>query len=404
MEEFIMTNTTITLRNFITKLKEAQTKEQIDWAWQDITEIVSKRHFQKEYSKKEKVLEFEDDTNATADFTSELNLDIEEKYIKHNNRNVKSSIIFRMKFKLKEFEIARHQAFSRYSKWIDDDLIDFWFMDAVLSVVNKRKINLTDFNDKQLKSYFIKSIIGEIQNRVIKEYEHRKNTKYYESDYKLDELNVIDQFIDEQPIQFQLFVERKGIKNILTQSQLEIYEYMQTGLTQQEVADALGVTQQNISKTNQKAINRLKEHKMEFDTFTKIARDQLDTYQAMEGFVNQLNDIRKYDTFSKFDYFAMTKDFVLKYLHEYSVFVSQQYNLIDVITDNLKVNEFDLYDAVINNQFVPKRDKERFVNCITRIFIKELARQKEVTGKVYHNIVEYYHDDYDLFLGLIKIS
>lgn len=403
-----MTNT-ITLKDFIVKLNSAQTKEQIDWIWEEVCELTSNT-YQNDFDidvtdKKNRKLKFEDDINEFEDMKSRFNMTAKQKKKRDKKQYESKSTIFKMRFKLGAFEAARKELYALYP-YLDNTLIDAYLVEAITKAVAKDQIDLESYNENQLSAYIKASAVGFARNSLKEEIATRSEFKPVGGQYTLDKLDYQSEYtkIEDYDYTFQKHLNKIGLHNILSEQQLEVYELIAADYKQTEVAEKLGCTQQNVSKLLNAANERIKKQHLDFMTFNKLVNDKLETYKLMKAYVDQVNDIRQYDYQNTFDYYGKTKDFIMMYYAQYKPDDIRHYNIIDVITDNLKKNEYGLFDAVVTNQFVAKRNKDRFVNCINRIFIKELQKTREVTGAIYKNLVEYYHKDYDSFIGLIKIS
>lgn len=367
LEETKMTSVQITLKDFITKLNKSQSPEEVDVLWGSITEI-----------KTEKVKS------------------------KHG-----TSTVYNLRFTIKTFEVARKSLYKQYN-YLDKKLIDEYLMEAILKSINKTNIDLSK-SENQINAFVYQSIVGFAKNALNQEVELNHNVLRYDDAEQLDKLRFANQdyalnLFDKAQFdnKFERYIDHKGIANILSNQQLEVYEYVQAGLTQVEIAEIMDCSQQNISKLINAANERIKKEQMNFVTFEMLAKDKLDIYKQMQKYLNDLDKIAQFDTYHTFDYFGFTKDFLMNHYSHYQPDNDKAFNLIDLIFDNLKTSDYELFDKFFSGSSINSKDQKRIIRAVIKIFNEQSTKHKDVAENMYSNIVEYYHKDYNEFVSLIS--
>lgn len=190
-----------------------------------------------------------------------------------------------------------------------------------------------------------------------------------------------------------------GLESILSDAQFEVYTYMMSGKTQQEIAKLMGnVSQQYISKTWKAALERIRKEYLAFRTYRVMMKTN--TYQKIKTFVKYTENILEY----VIDDEAMLFNYVLNFLkenedddisiesaHENKKDIST--SVLDVLFDYMKQKDVKWFIYIWRNidevkDSLNKKDKQRFVQIVIRAYKEYLKQAKNVIDKASQHIVD----------------
>ncbi|MFS0672038.1 hypothetical protein [Ornithinibacillus sp. 179-J 7C1 HS] len=314
---------------------------------------------------------------------------------------------------------------------------DSYVSNAIFSIDKKDNIkSIFDNVDlekspQQILKYIAKKLDGEIYNQGLAEGKikirgddeenHKKSNKpIFENDEYVTELSddlldtevlrksdkvMFDDYIsvDDKLAPYEEFIEYIGgdVRNLLSDEQKKVYNsLLDVSLTQQDIADKLGITQQAVSSFKKAIGKRINKKYFEFMTLKRVASNR-NTYRTIKGFLQQYQTIITYDTRNSddnnnsFDYFGYIIQFLESvYIKNEETLSSKQlhrnkadytYTIIDVVTDYINKNTYKIVDEYIfkgdTNLKLTQRGKDSFLLNIIKAFNKYLKDvEKAVQG------------------------
>ncbi|MED0717433.1 hypothetical protein [Aeribacillus composti] len=200
-----------------------------------------------------------------------------------------------------------------------------------------------------------------------------------------------------------------GLENILSDSQFEIYTYIKSNKTQQEIAEKMNVSQQYISKTWNSALKRIKAEYLAFRTYKIMVKTN--TYQTIKTFVKYTESILEHivdDEAMLFNYVLnflnenIEEDITIKSAHENKKDINT--TVIDALFDYMSEKDAKWFierwkgDKKVKTQ----RDKQRFVRIVNKSFVQYLIKSKEALKEMSEHIVEKGEEHYGKIIELIS--
>jgi hypothetical protein len=190
-----------------------------------------------------------------------------------------------------------------------------------------------------------------------------------------------------------------GLESILSDAQFEVYTYMMSGKTQQEIAKLMGnVSQQYISKTWKSALERIRKEYLAFRTYRVMMKTN--TYEKIKTFVKYTDNILKLVTDDEAMLFTYTVNFLKEYedddisiefAHENKKDIST--SVLDALFDYMKQKDLKWFMYIWKNidevkDSLNKKDKQRFVKVVIASYKEYLKQAKNVIDKASQRIVE----------------
>jgi RNA polymerase sigma factor (sigma-70 family) len=219
----------------------------------------------------------------------------------------------------------------------------------------------------------------------------------YQEWLKVEELDSYEKFLELHG----------GLENILSDKQYEVYTYFKSGLTQQQIAEKMGVSQQYISKTLQSAVKRIRAEYLSFRTYQIMMKSN--TYQKVKMFVNQIENMIKYvvdDESKLYEYVANflkeneENDIPIKLAHKNKRDLNT--TVIDALFDYMSLNDLKWFIPYFKgvNEAKTKYEKQRFVRIVNKSFVQYLINADKALKSVNKIIVEReIHDDVMRLIG-----
>jgi|GEM_PF-4702964 len=302
--------------------------------------------------------------------------------------------IVQLRFKIKSMNKVHNYINKLYSGIHRRDL-DSYVLVAVWKIFDEREIDFS-LTDRQIEVWFFKALSGLVSNQIKAEREKQKLNVPEHIVYKDDkngDASLYDQVALRQyndkhiKSSFDEFIKEIGdYEEILTRQQLEIFTLYNAGYTQEEVADKLGCTQQNVQKTYNTALNRIHEEYINYK-LTQIAHKSPNMLIIIENHIHNYNNIIEFDDNNSFDYYGYTYKFLKDNYKFYNKHNDKSYTVLDVIFDNLKSHEHVLFGNVVASFINDKitftsREKERVVKVVNRILHKHVKNTYKAAGNI----------------------
>lgn len=287
-----------------------------------------------------------------------------------------------------EFMIARED--------IEDAVIDFLATNNVFDNADTTK------SANEIAFYVRKAFFGHIityfknelhfSEKVVTEHVEMEDaaSAFNDQAYSLYEQADYSNWIEvEYSTSYNKFIEKiGGLDKVLTKNQLEVVT-MSNIMSQREVAEKLGVTEANVSKTLTQADKRLKKSYLSWRT-AEIMNDssEIDTTQTIKSFLDQFDKIAEVDTENTFDYFIYIVNFIKEnstkgdFEYDYAFMQSNKIDVslsvLDVISDYIMKSQYELVTDVLlahvrgldQGKVFTKRQRERFSKAIVGAFYK----------------------------------
>lgn len=207
----------------------------------------------------------------------------------------------------------------------------------------------------------------------------------YQEWLKGEEANTYEKFLN--------FV--GGLEAILSEKQYEIYTYMKSNMTQQEVAEKMGVSQQYVSKTLQSAVKRIRAEYLSFRTYRIMMKSN--TYQKVKTFVKYTENILEHVTDDEAMLYTYTMNFLRENEEEDISFELAHANqkddstsVLDALFDYMGENDMKWFMSYLKGEkeATTKKEKEKFVRIVNKSFTQYLIAAEKVLKKASETIVE----------------
>ncbi|AKS37682.1 hypothetical protein NP92_04230 [Anoxybacillus gonensis] len=302
-----------------------------------------------------------------------------------------------------------------YRNAIDKKDMNEYFLNALYEIFEKVDIKrspseIISWAGEKMNFVVIEHIRTQYDTEILSENEIVYNTE------NEDEVNISDVQIyrdwlkDEDANTYKKFLKFVGgLENILSDAQFEIYTYIKSGKTQQEIAEKVNVSQQYISKTLNAALNRIKAEYLAFRTYKIIVKTN--TYQTIKTFVKYTENILEH----VIDDEAMLFTYIVNFLKENDE--------DDISIESAHENKRDINTTVIDALFdymsekdakwfierwkgekevKTQKDKQRFVRIVNKSFMQYLIKSKEALKEMSEHIVEKGKENYNDIIELIS--
>ncbi|ETI68125.1 hypothetical protein [Neobacillus vireti] len=352
-------------------------------------------------------------------FTTEIVLE--------KNNNGEMDKIYYLKFTDRALQSTYKNIIKKFY-WIDRKDLDTYVIKSIQELFNSTKVDLSR-TPNEIIAWFNKGLNGRVQNQVTAEKDKtEKNLPehqvLHDNDGNVEYSSLYDEVANDRYIKpndinlFDKFIKSiGGLKNILSETQFEIYCQMQTGKTQERIAQELNCTQENIHKHIKALTKRIKKEYLNFRTYRAL-KNPLNTYDTIKSFINTYNNIIQFDINDQFDYFG----YIIKFLQDnYQVGEQEIHNekkmnlaqnpltVLDVLLDSLKRNEHDLFRRVLNELIYNENglilseiEKDKVRNTVLRAFNTYLEEVSKNIRQINSNIVDKFGEEkYDEFIDLV---
>ncbi|MCT1538429.1 MULTISPECIES: hypothetical protein [Lysinibacillus] len=306
--------------------------------------------------------------------------------------------IVQLRFKIKSMNKVHNYINKLYSGIHRRDL-DSYVLVAVWKIFDEREIDFS-LTDRQIEVWFFKALSGLINNQIKAEREKQKlnvpeHIVYKENnngDASLYDQVALRKYNDEHiQSSYDLFVEAiGGYEEILSKPQLVPFTLKRAGFTEQAIADKLGCSQQNINNLLKAANKRIREKYIDYK-LTQIAHKSPNTITIIENHIHNYNNIIHCGDIDKFDFFKYTYKFLQENYKFYNEHNDKSYTVMDVIFDNLRKQEHDLFKDVVASFTSDKitftsRQKDRVVNIVNRILNQYIKDTYKAAGNIARHV------------------
>lgn len=187
-----------------------------------------------------------------------------------------------------------------------------------------------------------------------------------------------------------------GLENILSDVQFEVYTYMMSGKTQQEIAKLMGnVSQQYISKTWKAALERIRKEYLAFRTYRVMMKSN--TYQKIKTFVKYTENILEHVTDDEAMLYTYTMNFLRENEEEDISFELAHENkkdlstgVLDALFDYMSVGDLKWFMPYWRGEkeVTTKKEKEKFVRIVNKSLVQYLIGAEKALKRTSETIVE----------------
>jgi predicted transcriptional regulator len=341
---------------------------------------------------------------------------------KEKNNNREYDTVYRLRF----FDKALHNIYLDILKkhyYIDEKDIDSYVLAGFTKLLDK--VDITK-EPSQVIKWFKQRLDGLVMNEI--ESENRKYHEHItidsvgnETEYNADDEQVNNTRLDQAVIeQYKLIIDNSGykefinfvggkIEKILSIPQQKVYKLLQRDMSQIEIAAELECTQENVSQIIKAMNNRIRKEYLSYRTYKALSLKP-DTYQKINSFIDNYNQIVKYDTTHSLNYFGYVYDFVmnevvknqstieLEFLQkdqdEYGYFTRNKEShfdsVVDVIIDRCNKPTYNIIQSIHEGKDtrVKETAQDKFVMDIIRVFELYIKEIKSVIRNANGYLVE----------------
>lgn len=289
--------------------------------------------------------------------------------------------------------------------------IEAWFMEALYRI-DDRGNETGLFNSYKLKdkkgrerspsecaSFVEISITGYVMNKIERSTTFGKKNKKADGSY---EYNVIDSYyvnehgeevsnydaaqfsqweeVQEVEDSYSEYIDSLGgefgLDAILTTPQFEIWHSYKSGMTEDEIAEQRGITQQVVNKARTQSKRKIRTGFLDWKMMQMITKEKNNPHTIAEGFLSQMDTIISCDPENTFDFYSFTRGYLLSHIsdtdmaEDYERAFTNKHDVrdsfYDVLMLKVKPSHYELIANVLNDDLDVKlkRDKTRFVTGI----------------------------------------
>jgi RNA polymerase sigma factor (sigma-70 family) len=284
---------------------------------------------------------------------------------------------------------------------IDKKDINEYFLNALYEVFEKADIKrspseIISWAGDKMNFVVIEHIRTQYDIEIVSENETAYNTEN-EDEVNISDVQIYRDWLKSENVNtYEKFLEFVGgLEAILSEKQYEIYTYMKSNMTQQEVAEKMGVSQQYVSKTLQSAVKRIRAEYLSFRTYRIMMKSN--TYQKVKTFVKYTENILEHVT----DDEAMLYTYMMNFLREndeddisFEVAHANQKDdstsVLDALFDYMSENDMKWFMLYLKGEkeATTKKEKEKFVRIVNKSFTQYLIAAEKVLKKASETIVE----------------
>ncbi|MGG3683945.1 hypothetical protein [Aeribacillus composti] len=358
-----------------------------------------------------------------------LNYLISFRTIRERNNAGQIDKIYRLKFNDK----ALHNIYLDILKkfyWIDGKDIDHFVLASIEQIFEKADVHRSG---NEIIHFARKSLEGYVQNFIKEEedkyynYTKPEAVKDFQFEFNEDDdakekiVSLYDTaaFQEYKKIEdntgYQEFIQFVGgIKNLLTESQMKLYDLIQDETkTQEQIAEEYGCSQENVSKQIRAISKRIKKEYIYFKTLKSLKQSK-NTYHKINEFIEYYNQIIQFDIENKFDYFGYIAEFIKRnvndqelkditenytyedFIHLHKNKTTFKYSILDVLVDSINQESYQILVKILFNEnfTTSKKKKDKFVIQVLKAFNTYIQVVKKSIHKLSGRIVEQNDDNY----------
>jgi RNA polymerase sigma factor (sigma-70 family) len=323
--------------------------------------------------------------------------------VHEQNRKGQYDEVRYIRTKDKKLNQIMKQIEAKYSGRVDRKDVNEYLLHAIVEIFETADIERSPAEIiRWAESRIEYIVIDELKRNHSLELDIVSENEVVSHDDKDDEINISDFQMyqnwlkGEEANTYEKFLEfYGGLENILSDKQYEIYTYMKSGLTQQEIAEKMGVSQQYISKTFQSALKRIRAEYLNFRTYRIMMKSN--TYQKVKTFVKYTENILEYVIDDEAMLFQYTMNFLreneeddisFELAHENKKDLST--GVLDALFDYMSVGDLKWFMPYWRGEkeVTMKKEKEKFVRIVNKSLVQYLIGAEKVLKRASETIVE----------------